>query len=322
VVALAAVGAVLGAGIAVASVVPASAHTGDLDVVAVCNTVTGEYDFTATLTISQTGLDGETRWRVGGSGFGGTPSSGAGMDRGPVVSDGAGMITLGTFSLPGDTTGYGPWVYAYTTWSDRYAKGSYGQLRVKLAGDCAEAVPEKPAPRPFHDETVTADCDFVTTYTRDGFYDLTLIDNVWVENAEPTVTAEASSQAPNEAPDVSCLPVKPDLRPWEDSTSDFGCEWVSEWEELGFFDWTLVEGVWVEDAYPTITSQVSTYRPPTEDEFAARCVVPAAEPVLADTGAADGIFWLLGACTVALGVLLVAIRSVARRDLPRYKRGA
>lgn len=122
----------------------ASAHTGDLNVTVTCNQQTGQYDETATLTLSQvpSGETGSTMWRVGSSSFEGTPTSASGMDKGPVSSDGNVTITLGTWSLPGDTTGYGPWVYAYTKWSpDNYAKGSDGQSTTQLNGDCTGPTP-------------------------------------------------------------------------------------------------------------------------------------------------------------------------------------
>jgi hypothetical protein len=138
--ALAAVAALaLGAGLAVVgAAAPASAHTGDLKANAVCNTETGEYDVTYTLKLSSVpkGNTGSTKWRVGGATFEKTPTSAAGMDRGPIPSNGDETITLGTESLPGDTVGNGPWVYAYTVWSpDGYGKGSDGRIE-KLAGDC------------------------------------------------------------------------------------------------------------------------------------------------------------------------------------------
>jgi len=118
---------------------PASAHTGDLNVSAVCNTSTGNYDFTATLTISQTNEKGSTVWKVGTTSFTHTPTSGAGLNLGPVTSNGAQSITLGTWTEPGSTTGLGPWVYAFTTWTpDNYTKGSDGQLyqAQALDGSC------------------------------------------------------------------------------------------------------------------------------------------------------------------------------------------
>ena len=123
---------------------PASAHTGDLNVTAVCNTSTGEYDFTATLVISQTNETGSTMWKVGNSNFAGTPTSNAGLTNGPVASVGAQTITLGSWTMPGSTTGLGPWVYAFTTWTpDNYKKGSDGQLYAPLDGTCNDTPDSK-----------------------------------------------------------------------------------------------------------------------------------------------------------------------------------
>uniref|UniRef100_UPI00058C0AC7 hypothetical protein n=1 Tax=Agromyces subbeticus TaxID=293890 RepID=UPI00058C0AC7 len=133
----------LGAGLALVGVAaPASAHTGDLKASAVCNTVTGEYDVTYTLKLSSVpnGKSGTTKWRVGDADFDGTPGNATGMDRGPITTTGNATITLGTEHLAGDTKGYGPWVYAYTTWGDS-KKGSDGQLTERLKGDCAPDLP-------------------------------------------------------------------------------------------------------------------------------------------------------------------------------------
>ncbi|MFF2370245.1 hypothetical protein ACFVS8_06780, partial [Agromyces sp. NPDC058110] len=121
----------------VGTAAPASAHTGDLKANAVCNTTTGQYDVTYTLALTQVGngLTGTTKWKVGTTSFTGTPSSANGMDRGPITSSGNTTLTLGTESLPGSTVGNGPWVYAYTKWSDNYGKGSDGRIE-GLKGDC------------------------------------------------------------------------------------------------------------------------------------------------------------------------------------------
>ncbi|WP_235507791.1 InlB B-repeat-containing protein [Agromyces sp. Root1464] len=135
----------LGAGIAVVGVAaPASAHTGDLKANAVCNTETGMYDVTYTLTLSNvpSGKTGTTMWRVGTTKFDGTPKSAKGMDRGPISTTGNKTITLGTEQLAGDTKSFGPWVYAYTTWNGA-TKGSDGQLKQQLAGDCGDETPVK-----------------------------------------------------------------------------------------------------------------------------------------------------------------------------------
>jgi hypothetical protein len=160
---------------------PASAHTGDLNVSAVCNTTTGNYDLTATLTISQTNESGSTLWKVGDSDFTGTPTSSSGLDRGPVSSTGAQTVTLGTFSIPGTTTGLGPWVYAFTTWSpDNYKKGSDGQLYDRLAGDCKVPIVPKAAsvnltylsgcaPDSTNTWRVTNSSSFAVPYTYQGY---------------------------------------------------------------------------------------------------------------------------------------------------------
>ena len=139
----------LALGVAIASPAGAEApaqaerkHTGDLSVTAVCNKQTGNYDFTAQLTLSRvpSGNTGSTMWRLGTSSFEGTPSSANGMERGPISSNGNTTLTLGTWSLPGTTTGNGPWVYAYTKWSpDNYGKGADGQFRDTLKGDCKQS---------------------------------------------------------------------------------------------------------------------------------------------------------------------------------------
>lgn len=141
--ALVGAGALAAGGLVALTALPAAAHTGDLHASAVCNTETGQYDVTYTLTLSSVpnGLTGSTMWRVGGSGFDGTPSSASGMDRGPVASAGNETLVLGTESIPGNST-TGPWVYAFTDWGS-YDKGSDGRVE-RLAGDCS--VPEPPFP--------------------------------------------------------------------------------------------------------------------------------------------------------------------------------
>ena len=126
---------VLAVGLSVVAVAaPSSAHTGDLNATAVCNTTTGQYDVTYKLTISNTSLAGTTYWRTGTTSFEGTPTSNTGLTNGPVASTGAGVYTLGTISLPGTST-RAPWAYAYTTWSDNFTKGSDGG-DIRLDGTC------------------------------------------------------------------------------------------------------------------------------------------------------------------------------------------
>jgi choice-of-anchor A domain-containing protein len=126
----------LAIGLALGGAMSASAHTGDLPVTAVCNIATGTYDVTAKLNITQAGTKtGVTSWRVGTSTFQGTPTSANGMTN-TINVTGDGTYLLTTFSLPGTTTGYGPWVYAHTTFSDGFKLGSDGQLKTALAGNC------------------------------------------------------------------------------------------------------------------------------------------------------------------------------------------
>lgn len=112
----------------------ASAHTGDLKASYEC--VNGKYVVTYTLKTTNVpdGATGSTMWRIGTTTFQGTPSSAAGMDRGPVPSTGNQTITLGTQELPGDTT-VGPWVYAFTAWSNGNKQGSDGRVD-RFPGDC------------------------------------------------------------------------------------------------------------------------------------------------------------------------------------------
>lgn len=125
---------------------PASAHTGDLNVTAVCNANTGQYDLTATLTIAKTTEDGTTYWKSGTSNFEGTPGpSTPQFANGPVLSThNPGTITLGTIHLPGSTTGLGPWFYAETVFTgDNYFVGSDGQLINRLDGTCGDTPDSK-----------------------------------------------------------------------------------------------------------------------------------------------------------------------------------
>jgi hypothetical protein len=140
---------VLALGIVTLVSAPAQAHTGDLFVTAQCNTTTKQYDLTVTLKVTNTTLAGSTMWDKGTETFTKTPTSNAGLTRGPVAiaapkkSSDVVTTTLGTFSIDGKTTGLGPWVYAYTTWTDTYKYGSDGQLTTKLDGTCADTTDTK-----------------------------------------------------------------------------------------------------------------------------------------------------------------------------------
>ena len=133
----------------------ASAHTGDLAGVAVCQP-DGSYKAPVKLVTANVpaGNSGSTMWKLGTNSFQGTPTSAAGMDRGPVASVGNTTVTLGTLSFPGTTTG-SPWVYAYTTWSpDGFARGSDGQV-TGMDGSCKAALKDVTPNAP----KVTVVCD-------------------------------------------------------------------------------------------------------------------------------------------------------------------
>jgi len=49
---------------------------------------------------------------------------------------GSGVYALPTILLPGNTIGYGPWVYSFVQFSNNFKVGSDGQLTTPLAGDC------------------------------------------------------------------------------------------------------------------------------------------------------------------------------------------
>ena len=133
-------------GIVTSSALMAQAHTGDLTVSYECDATTGEYVGTAVLAVKNTPLLGTTMWKVGTEKFEGTPSSNKGLTLGPVETVGTTSVTLGTFRLPGTTTSKGPWVYAYTSWTDKFTKGSDGQALKNLGGDCAKTKPVQPDP--------------------------------------------------------------------------------------------------------------------------------------------------------------------------------
>lgn len=201
----------LGLGGAVAVAAPASAHTGDLNVSYTCDTTTGEYVGTAELTISQTGLDGVTNWKVGTTNFEGTPSSNNGLS-GAIASKGAGKIQLGTFRIPGDTKTKGPWVYAFTTWSDGFKKGSDGQSYQNLAGDCKVpvVVPPKPADTVTVVPTESVDCEakVVTISTVTTTTGTKLENNVWVPT-EPVVSAPVITTRPATEQECKTTPPPP-----------------------------------------------------------------------------------------------------------------
>jgi len=168
----------------------ASAHTGDLNASAVCQP-DGTYLVTYKLTTANTNLNGSTMWRVGTTSFQSTPTSASGMDRGPVLSSGSQTITLGTISLPGNST-KAPWAYAWTTWSDNFAKGSDGG-DISLDGKCAppkdKHVPTNPTivdPCGTANDTVTLPANTANiTYTTSNGYVIATLSGSNVEWGTP-----------------------------------------------------------------------------------------------------------------------------------------
>lgn len=141
--ALSALAAALGM-VAFASVA-SSAHQGEIVASALCNPTTGNYDVTYTLSWSNVprGVHATLSSRTGAQDF----AQGWTYDtwddwisRGESTGD-RGSLQW-TEQVPGSTLGNGPWVYAYTKWSNGYL-GSLGHdTRIEnLGGDCKIPLP-------------------------------------------------------------------------------------------------------------------------------------------------------------------------------------
>lgn len=130
----------LSLGMVALTAAPASAHAGNITASAVCNPQTGKYDVTYTLSWSQlpNGVSAPIHTRTGTTSF----QNGWGFNtwndwttRG-ATSGAAGSIQW-TESLPGTTSGNGPWVYAYTPWSNGHSGATKHDTRIEgLAGNC------------------------------------------------------------------------------------------------------------------------------------------------------------------------------------------
>jgi hypothetical protein len=130
----------LSLGMVALAAAPASAHAGNITAAAVCNPATGAYDITYTLSWSNipNGVTAPIHTRTGTTSF----QNGWGFNtwndwtnRG-TTSGAAGSIQW-TESLPGTTTGNGPWVYAYTPWSNNHNGATKHDTRIEgLDGDC------------------------------------------------------------------------------------------------------------------------------------------------------------------------------------------
>jgi hypothetical protein len=130
----------LSLGMVALTAAPASAHAGNISASAVCNPQTGKYDVTYTLSWSNIpgGVTAPIHTRTGTTSF----QNGWGFNtwndwtnRGNT-SGASGSIQW-TESLPGTTSGNGPWVYAYTPWSNNHNGATKHDTRIEgLAGNC------------------------------------------------------------------------------------------------------------------------------------------------------------------------------------------
>ena len=277
--------------------VAANAHTGDMKAVAVCNETTGEYDVSYYLALNKVPgeMEAKTVWRVGAEKFEGTPRNGGGMDRGPVGSHGNATVLLGGQSIPGTST-TGPWVYSFTEWSSGYGYGS--DTRVEgLSGDCAVPVPVKPEPVTVTSEWVTGGfvCGDTTvtetrTVTNIGHV---LVDNVWVENPQPSDRAKTETRerdlTADEVAALECV-VEPTPEPTEEPV-------VEPTEEPVEQPAPPVEAV--EEPAAPVTPVVSDDSPTTH-------------AILAETGADAMSPWLVGgALALMAGGITILFRKRA-----------
>jgi hypothetical protein len=130
----------LSLGMVALTAAPASAHAGNITASAVCNPQTGNYDVTYTLSWSNipNGVSAPISTRTGTTSFQNGWNFNTWNDwtsRG-TTSGASGSIQW-TESLPGTTSGNGPWVYAYTPWSNGHNGATKHDTRIEgLAGNC------------------------------------------------------------------------------------------------------------------------------------------------------------------------------------------
>lgn len=122
-----------------------SAHQGNIVASAVCNTTTGNYDVTYTLSWSNVpdGVHAVMSSRTGVLAFsnGWTYSTFNDWTSRGNSTGNAGSIHW-TEQLPGTTVGNGPWVYAYTAWSNGYDGSLKHDTRIEgLKGNCTIPTP-------------------------------------------------------------------------------------------------------------------------------------------------------------------------------------
>lgn len=122
-----------------------SAHQGNIVATALCNTTTGNYDVTYTLSWSNVpnGVHAAMSSRTGQTSFhsGWTYNTWDDWTSRGDSTGNRGSIQW-TEQLPGTTVGNGPWVYAYTDWSNGYSGSRTHDTRIEnLGGDCAIPTP-------------------------------------------------------------------------------------------------------------------------------------------------------------------------------------
>lgn len=122
-----------------------SAHQGNIVATALCNTTTGNYDVTYTLSWSNVpnGVHAAMSSRTGATSFhsGWTYNTWSDWTSRGDSTGNQGSIQW-TEQMPGDTVGNGPWVYAYTNWSNGYSGSRTHDTRMEnLGGDCAIPTP-------------------------------------------------------------------------------------------------------------------------------------------------------------------------------------
>ena len=290
----------LAAGLTLGIVAPASAHTGDMNVQAVCNTTTGQYDFTATLTVSRSGdKAGVIAARVGSEKFDGTPRNDKGMDFVTAIH-GDGVYELPGFSLPGTTTGSGPWVYAFTSFDRPEQKNSFGsdgQLRYQLAGDCVVPMPDPKEPTVRFGEWVEAsiECDATEVVTRRDVFTTSYVydpeSNSYVEGETVTTSEVSTRELTAEEVDANRCVIVPPMPDPEAVVSvtvgvfDCASTTVTDTITTTFVGHVLVDNVWVLNPLPSDKSTTElVVRDLTDEEIASLdCpVVPPVDPPVTD----------------------------------------
>jgi len=142
----AAVAVALGAALSLVGATAAQAHTADFNVTAVCNTTTGNYDLTGHLTLANVpaGVSGHVVYHVGTQSFSNNWNGSTFTFEGDAGTHGNGTFAFALPSIPGTTSGTGPWTYVYTTFdkgdpttikSDNQASG--------LTGTCSDTPDSK-----------------------------------------------------------------------------------------------------------------------------------------------------------------------------------